>query len=52
MFGGDVPMGGVADELVADVAEYGKPYAERHGSLAAIMESMAFRRRLDVSQEG
>ena len=41
MFGGDVPLGGVADEMVADVAGHGVPYVERRSSLPAIVESMA-----------
>ena len=41
LFGGDVPVGAVADELVAAVAEHGMPYIERRGSLVAIVEAMA-----------
>lgn len=41
MFGGNVPVRDVAEELVSAVAKHGLPYMQRRSSLASIVESMA-----------
>ena len=41
IFDGDLPVAVVANDLVESVVEYGSAYAELHGSLAEIVQSMA-----------